>query len=222
MCDQRIDTATRSGCVCSTCRGELTSDSAATCPRCAETVGPHTDTTAGCMNCRSRRFSFAGAVRLGAYQGKLRDAVLLAKHEGGEPLAEELGALLGTTRTAPLNAVAAEAVVPVPLHWQRRWARGYNQSEAVARGLAHVLGLPCRPRWLIRTRPTAQQRLVSAAARWENVRGAFRTGFGVRVRGVRILLVDDVLTTGATVDAAAAALMSAGAAQVSVAVIAHR
>jgi ComF family protein len=130
--------------------------------------------------------------------------------------------MFAENRLAQLMAADPQVVVPIPLHWRRRWTRGYNQSEAVARALAERLGLPCRPGWLVRIRPTQYQPTVSATARWENVRGAFRVGFRAAVRGVRILLVDDVLTTGATADAAATALTKAGTAQVAVAVLAHR
>jgi predicted amidophosphoribosyltransferase len=101
-------------------------------------------------------------------------------------------------------------------------SRGYNQSAAVAQGLAAQLALPYRPGWLVRTRPTPSQVAQTPTERWANVRGAFRVGRFCRPRGVRVLLVDDVLTTGATADAAASVLAAAGAAQVTVAVLAHR
>lgn len=208
--------------LCDFCRTELTSDACPTCLRCSGTVGPYADLTGGCPLCRGSRFHFDRAVRLGPYDGRLREAVLRLKHDSGEPLAEELGGLLATVRKESLTAFRSDAVVPVPLHWWRRLARGYNQSETVARTLADGLGLPCRPTWLVRTRPTPTQRAQSAAARWENVRGAFRVRRGAAVRDARVLLVDDVLTTGATADAAATALRQAGAAQVVVAVLARR
>jgi ComF family protein len=207
--------------LCEPCRTELATDTALTCPRCAGTVGPHADLTEGCPQCRGSRFHFNAAVRLGPYVGRLRDAVIRLKLESGEPLAEELGGLLAATRSDAFTAHRPEVVVPVPLHWLRRWGRGYNQSEAVARVLADRLGLPCRT-WLIRTRPTPTQRAQSAAARWENVRGAFRARRGAALQGARVLLVDDVLTTGATGDAAATALRQSGAAQVVLAVLARR
>lgn len=216
VCEAGTDAA-----LCDPCRVELTSDTGPTCPRCSGTVGPHADLTDGCPQCRSSRFHFDAAVRLGPYDGRFRDAVLLLKQAAGEPLAEELGGLLATVRAEALTAHKLEVVVPVPLHWMRRWGRGYNQSEAVARALAERLELPCRS-WLVRTRPTPSQRAQSAAARWENVRGAFRARRGAAMHGARVLLVDDVLTTGATADAAAIALRQAGAAQVVIAVLAHR
>ena len=222
VCDRRIDALSPAGCVCEACRQALTSDRAETCPRCASTVGPFTDTTGGCVQCRGVSYRFDRAVRLGAYDGLLREAVLRLKHEAGEPLAEELGGLLAASRCEELRYLSVDVVVPVPLHWRKRWLRGYNQSAAVARGVADALGVPFRPAWLTRTRPTVSQTTRSPTMRWENVRGAFRARAGAAVRGVRVLLIDDVLTTGATASSAAGALRDAGAAQVAVAVLAHR
>jgi ComF family protein len=119
-----------------------------------------------------------------------------------------------------LHALGADLVVPVPLHWRRRWQRGYNQSEALARPLAARLGLSCRPWCLRRIRHTPQQPSQRAAGRLENVRGAFRARGGV-LAGRTILLVDDVLTTGSTASEAARALRQAGARRVVVAVLAR-
>jgi ComF family protein len=152
----------------------------------------------------------------------LRTAILRTKQENGEWLAEELGRTFAGTRRGKLLSGSPEVIVPVPLHWRRRWHRGYNQAEAVARELARALNCPLRPGWLVRTRPTNLQPTLTPSARWENVRGAFRARSPDSIRGVRILLVDDVLTTGATADAAAAALLQAKAAQVTVAILAHR
>jgi ComF family protein len=210
------------GCLCVSCRAGLLADAAETCPRCASTVGPYTDTSDGCPRCRGTKFQFAAALRLGPYDGRLREAILRMKHQSYEPLAEEVGRAWAAARGAQLAAHRPAAVVPIPLHWRRRWWRGYNQSEAVARGVADVLNLPCETNWLVRMRSTPYQRAQSAAARWENVRGAFRVRRGVRLPSGTILLIDDVLTTGATADAAAGALRQAGAAQVVGAVLAHR
>lgn len=111
-----------------------------------------------------------------------------------------------------------EAVVPVPLHRTRRLGRGYNQSAQLARGVAASLDVPCRPGWLARPRPTRSQTHLSRQARWDNVGGAFAASRSLG--GRPLLLVDDVLTTGATGAAAARALRQAGAGPVHLATLA--
>jgi ComF family protein len=114
---------------------------------------------------------------------------------------------------------ALDAIVPVPLHRTRRLERGYNQSAALARGLAEHLDAPCRPAWLTRPRPTRSQTHLSRRERWQNVAGAFDVPQPLP-NGCALLLVDDVLTTGATVTAAARVLRRAGAGSVHLATLA--
>ena len=155
------------------------------------------------------------------YDGLLREAVLKIKQPGGDGLAESLGRVFGLARGVPLQS-AADVVIPVPLHWQRAWDRKHNQADGIARGLAAVLRVPAWRRVLWRVKHTPGQPAGSREQRWVNAAGAFRVATWGRLTGVRVLLVDDVLTTGATADAAADALRKAGAAQVHVAVLAHR
>jgi ComF family protein len=105
------------------------------------------------------------------------------------------------------------AVVPVPLH-QRKKEREFNQLELFARPLARRLGIPYRPGWLMRTRPRSEKHLLDYEERWESVRGAFALKQSGRVDNSRILLLDDVMTTGATLDACSRALADAGASSV--------
>ena len=100
---------------------------------------------------------------------------------------------------------------PVPLHRQRYRERGYNQADLIARPLAKRLKLPYRAVLLMRTRPRPDKHILSLEERWESVRGAFATRPGSQVDKLRVLLVDDVMTTGATLDACARALREAGA-----------
>ncbi len=206
---------------CAGCTALLTADPHPACPRCAATLGPFVPAGKGCASCRGVRFHFEQALRLGPYDGLLRALVLKMKESSGELTAEFLGALWAEARAAQLRGAGADMVVPVPLHWRRRWMRGYNQSEALARALARALGLPCRPRWLRRVQPTADQVRQTPAGRRINVRGAFRARPRARLRGRAVLLVDDVLTTGSTCSEAAAALRAAGAARVVAAVLAR-
>jgi ComF family protein len=206
---------------CSTCYVALTADPAERCPRCAATVGPHTDLKGGCPACRGRGFGIDGTVRLGPYEGPLRAGILRTKGSAGEPVAEMLGRTLAEARAAELRALAATVVVPVPLHWRRRLTRGYNQAGAVAREVAAELKLPLRPSWLVRTKPDEQHAQPSATARAVNIRGAFRVGRRASFGGASVLVVDDVMTTGSTVAEAARVVRAAGAARVTVAVLAR-
>jgi ComF family protein len=204
---------------CDHCRSALITDTLPSCPRCAASIGPHVHLEAGCVYCRDTRFHFEHVLRLGPYEGLLRDAILRLKSPGGEVLAEVLGALWAECAETSLRGVAANVIVPVPLHWSRRWWRRYNQSEALARSLADRLGVPCRARWLRRIRATPQQTQQKPAERPANVRGAFRARATSELAGKTVLLVDDVLTTGSTCSEAARALRDAGAGRVVVAVL---
>jgi len=192
------------------------------CPSCAQTIGPHTDTTDGCAECRGTAHAFESALRLGPYAGKLRDAVLRMKFLAGEGLADLAGRMFAEARGESLKAAEIDLVTPVPLHWWRKWGRGYNQAEAVARELAAALQVPFASRLLRRVRWTPQQVQPTRDARRENVKGAFRVGRGARLTGKAVLLVDDVMTTGSTLSEAARMLRNAGADRVVVAVLARR
>jgi ComF family protein len=211
--------APTAGPFCPKCDTDLFTDASDVCPRCAGTVGPFSVIEGRCAGCRGEAFPFENVLRLGPYDGVLRDAVLRMKHHHGEGLAEMLGERWVERDRARFQAAGANLVLAVPLHWRRRWQRGYNQSEALARGLAGRLGLPCHPRWLRRVRYTPPQTSQTPSLRRENVRGAFGVRRGARLAGLSVLLVDDVLTTGATCAEASRVLRAAGAARVVVAAL---
>jgi len=141
----------------------------------------------------------------------VREAVHSLKYRGVVALAAPMGRLLaGTVR---LWGIAPDVVAPVPLHWRRQRSRGYNQSAEVAKVAAALLGVPFDPRLLRRIRPAPPQvRSGGIEERRRNVEGAF-VAQG-KVSGRRVLIVDDVATTGATMGACAGALRAAGAAQI--------
>ncbi len=207
---------------CTDCVSGLTTDHPYRCAFCAGTVGPHADATQPCLRCPKVKYAFGSAVRFGLYADAVRRAVLQMKQPDGELLAFRLGELWATHRRDELLATHPQVIVPVPLHWRRRWQRGYNQAEELARGLAATLRLPLAAHALRRQRATDLQANQSATARWDNVKDVFAVRSAAGVRGLRVLLVDDVLTTGATCHYAARALSQAGAAQVHAAVVAHR
>jgi ComF family protein len=167
--------------------------------------------------------AFDGARSFGLYTGKLRQAVLRLKFGGDDRLGIRLGERLAPTWEAlPQGGeFGAPLIVPVPLHPSRRRERGFNQSELLAAGLVRALkrqsggALPrVAKACLHRKRATPPQTGLSVAARRENLRGAFEVAKPEEVRGRAVVLVDDVMTTGATLSACARALKRAGAMQV--------
>jgi ComF family protein len=206
---------------CPSCRAAFTTDSHSTCPRCAGTIGPYASVEEGCSRCRAETYHFEQAVRLGPYDGLLRELILRCKHQSGETLAEVLGEVWAEHAGSRIREWKPDVVVPVPLHWWRRWTRGYNQSEALARSLAAGLGLPFFPTVLRRIRNTPHQTRQTPTARRGNVRNAFSVRSSVPITRKTVLLVDDVLTTGCTASEGARALRAAGAERVIVAVLAH-
>jgi ComF family protein len=164
-----------------------------------------------CRDCQERRFAFQLARSYGLYEGSLVRAILLLKYERIEPLGAWFAERLSAIVAREPQRMAADLIVPVPLHRQRRRERGFNQVDVFGRPLARQLRLPYRPVLLMRSRPRPEKHLLRHDERWEAVRGAFAICEGGRVDNLRILLLDDVMTTGATLDACARALREAGA-----------
>ncbi len=177
-------------------------------PESVSPQGEH-ENLPGCIECQGRTYAFERTRSYAAYQGRLIRAILLLKFERIEPLAGWFATRLAGV--AKGNGLAADVVVSVPLHRQRERERGYNQADLIARPLARCLGLPYRPVLLVRIKPRPNKHILSLSERWESVRGAFATRQGSQVDNLRVLLVDDVMTTGATLDACARALLRAGA-----------
>ncbi len=166
-----------------------------------------------CVHCRAHEPPFVLAAAPYLHGGALADAIHRLKYEGREELAAPLSVLF---EACPVPK--SDVLVPIPLHARRLAQRGYDQARLLADGAAPRFGLPVAP-LLARVRHTGQQVGCDRTSRSRNVRGAF-TPAG-RVQGLRICLIDDVLTTGATASAAAQALLERGAARVEVRTLAR-
>ena len=185
------------------------------CPRCGE---PRTTPRARCPRCRHGRPAFDTLSAPLLYGGPVADAIAKLKYQRRSDLAPQLARLF-----RPLLAALPELdlVVPVPLHPQRLARRGYNQATLLARPVARALRRPLCCDALLRQRDTPSQTHLTPAQRRANVVGAFIVPRAERLDGRRVLLVDDVATTGATLDACAAALLASSAARVDALVLAR-
>lgn len=176
---------------------------------------------AECAACLARPRAFARARAACLYDEHSRDLILKFKHADRTELAGLFAAWIGRAGASLL--AEADAIAPVPLHRERLFRRRYNQAAEIARPLARRFGLAYLPDALVRARATDSQGGKSGSGRRRNVAGAFtvRPGLEKTVAGRRIVLIDDVLTTGATAEGCARALLKAGAAAVDLCVIAR-
>jgi ComF family protein len=190
--------------LCAACRLALPE---AANPRCMRCWRPQAASNT-CSSCRAEPPAFDGLRAAFVHTGVARELVRGLKYRGMTALAEPMGSLLaGAMRE---HRLVVDLVVPVPLSGLRRRTRGYNQAEELARALGRAAGLPVWPKALERTRHTAPQAGSGAEERLRNVAGAFRVRDD-EVNGRRVLIVDDVTTTGATLSACSDALKGAGA-----------
>jgi len=209
-CDQPLSHPTR-GPVCDACWGSILPLTPPLCDRCGDPLPTWRVVTvplASCPRCRRTPRAIDRARAIGAYDGALRAIVHALKYEGRRSLARPLGDMM-RERSAEIIAGAACAV-PVPLHPARRRHRGFNQAADLARRL----GMPVVPA-LRRVRATATQMGLPASRRHANVRGAFAaTRAAASLAGAVVVVIDDVSTTGATLEACARVLKEAGVAEV--------
>ncbi len=167
-----------------------------------------------CHLCRNRVYAFDFARSLGAYTPRMSRAILSLKYGNVAPLGAWFARRLASLIERQPRDFVADTVVPVPLDQGRMRERGYNQAELIAKPLARLIGIPFRSCLLVRTRPRPSQLRLTRRERWETVRGAYAAHKTAQVDKLRVLLVDDVFTTGATLDACSRALKGAGAARV--------
>ncbi len=202
---------------CEACAELLRELSHPRCPGCGGGVDGVLEFCSECLRLGPRPWALAVSVY--PFRGAARELVHRFKYNGHTALGPFLGERLAQNwlRQATL---LPDIVTPVPLHWTRLWRRGFNQAELLAREAARTLGLPVRT-VLERGRRTSQQALLDSSTRRRNMAGAFTVSARADVRDRTFLVVDDVLTTGATLAAAARALLEAGAARVAVLTLAR-
>jgi len=220
VCTLPLD-AQRRSLICGRCWSQARPIPDPFCPRCGkpfasplaleESPGHH------CGACRQQPPAFAVARAAALYEpgGTIRQAILLFKYGGRPSLGSHLGRLMAEAAGGLFEPGQYDLLIPVPLHPSRERERGFNQATLLAKEVGRAWGLRVGARLLRRVRAT-QAQSGRRPEREANVKGAFEVAQPDRVEGRRLLLIDDVFTTGATVNECAKALLAAGAAEVAV------
>jgi len=208
-------------CLCGSCRESIRFIGQERCPRCATPVGPYAMTEGDCLACRKMHLRFRSAIAVAQYEGAARELIHQFKYRRSEVVADTLAGMM-LPRLADEPALKkVTLIVPVPLSFVRYMERGFNQSELLARRVGQHLGVKVSAWNLKRVRNTASQAHLPANDRLTNVADAFAVRRRSEVAGQIVLLVDDVMTTGATASECAKALKAAGAKDVHVLVMAR-
>ena len=206
--------------LCQRCRRQALRIEPPRCEICSEPADGQIESAFSCPNCRDRRFAFDCAVVGYRSAGPVREIVHQFKYGGSLYLRHLLGEWLADNLTDARLQTPFSGIVPVPLHPARRRERGFNQARVLAETLARRTGVPVVEA-LQRIRYTSTQTRLDRVSRMENLRNAFRMRQSVGVSQLHLLLIDDVLTTGSTVDECARVLKDAGAASVRVVAVAR-
>lgn len=172
-----------------------------------------------CPVCAKTRFQFDSVVCLGPYRNTLRDAILKMKRPQGEYLARTIGRLIVDQKGGELRDFDADCVIPVPMYWGRRIWRGVNGPQAIAEEIAALLAVPALSGAITRRRNTFPQKELGHTGRFRNVRGAFALSGGYGLENARILIVDDIMTTGATSSEVAKTLKKGGVSAVTAVIV---
>lgn len=203
---------------CTGCLRDVEFIAAPVCLFCGAPIPPTWGAAQLCADCRAGR-AVSGVRSAGLHSGPLREAIIRYKFDGRTRLAEPLASMLARVVREEIEAGGlplgeCAALVPVPLHPERRSWRGFDQAELLCAAMAEQVGLPVWNDVLARIRNTTPQVSLRGLSRRENVRGAFGARKPWRLRATALILVDDVFTTGATMNECAQVLREAGAAAV--------
>ena len=202
---------------CPDCSEQLRELTVPRCPGCGGAVDGVLAQCSECLRIGSR--PWVQAVSVYPFRGEARELIHRFKYNGHTALAPFLGERLAENWLRH-GELLPDIVTPVPLHWARFWRRGFNQADLLARETGRRIGVPVRS-LLKRRRRTSQQALLDSSMRRRNMTNAFAVSTPVDLAGCTVLVVDDVLTTGATLGAAATALLDAGATRVAVLTLAR-
>ncbi len=191
------------------------------CHKCGAWIEYALMESESCPNCRTHSLPFCRVTSLGNYENVLRQTVIELKRPGHEAVAIQMGRWLGRRVLAAAGANGIQLVTPVPIHWSRKLCRGYHVSGLLAEGLQQLGGWQIDGEAVRCRRLTRKQGMLTTRQRFENVRNGFAVSDARRIRGKRILVVDDVMTSCATATQVAGTLLRAGAESIHLAILAR-
>jgi ComF family protein len=206
---------------CDRCFPNLVHQDLATCWTCGAQLNQQSPLGTRCALCFKKNFRFTRAISLGNYQGQLQQLVIRMKNQHDEPLTIQLGNLLANQLIASELFDNIDLITAVPTHWWRRLKRGFQAAEMIAETIAHEVDRQFRPEILKCQRSTKKQGTLASTARQKNVQNAFSVNRSTSLQGANVLLIDDVMTSGATVNEISRILLRSGVEKVYVGVIAR-
>lgn len=222
LCCQAAEPVSAHDSFCAECKQHLSSKGMPRCQICSAQVGPHLDTSHGCVHCRGESFQFHSVTSLGDYANLLREMVLRVKYQHDQALATALVEQAIGEESDRLQSMRIDVVIPIPHHWSDRLLSRTDPLQLISARLGAFLKVPVARHILIKRRRTPkQQSMTSVTERRQNLRGAFAVPRGTDLTGLHVVLVDDVLTTGTTCHRASRELKKAGASRIDVFTIAR-
>lgn len=215
ICDQILRPAEKSNHCCASCIQKLPWIAGAVCEKCGKPVLPEQEY---CRDCRNQKHIFTRGAAAFTYSGGLPDAVYRMKYQNRRDYRYFFAQAMAKCCGSRIRKWNPQVILPVPIHWRKRGRRGFNQSELLAEELGKMLNIPVRKDLLRCRRMTAAQKTLGRKERQQNLRGSFVPNGPIQ--GLRrVLIVDDIYTTGSTMDEIARVLKKAGVDEVYFAVL---
>lgn len=207
--------------LCRDCQGVLCNPDLNVCQKCSATLGPYVRSETGCLHCLSDNPVFLNATSLGAYSGELRRACVQSKLAKNSLYTQVLTQLLCETRETLLKSFQVDLVLPVPQHWRDRLMSATHGPDEIAWTIGRFLKVPADTHILNKVKLTPKQHQLTGTKRRQNLQGCFSVNPTAKLHNLRVLLVDDVLTTCTTANRLSQAILNAGAESVHVAILAR-
>lgn len=207
ICDDILFFSDKKHGICRKCIHKASIIKGRRCYKCGKKIS--SETKEYCYDCERRKHYFDRGFSLFQYNDQIRPSLYRLKYGGRYEYGEYYGALMARIYKDSIIRAKVDAIVPVPLHKNRIYERGYNQAEAIARALSERTGIPCYEKYVVRQKNTVPLKLMTPSERQKNLKNAFIIGQN-DVKSKITIVIDDIYTTGSTIDAIAKVLKASG------------